>query len=483
MRLLLAYHNPSREMTPAPPVGMAYVATAAAAAGHEVAFVDLAGERRPASALALALAAHRPEVVGFSVRNIDNVIRQRTERELDAQRELIATVRAWGPARIVVGGPAVSLLGARALVRLDADFAVLGEGEETVPELLAALAAARSPAEVPGIAWRDGETLRTTPPRRLAAFGASGLENWVDWRPYERRGHTWPIQTKRGCPLGCTYCSYPLLEGAAVRRRDPVEVVDEIERVARRWRPRTFEIIDSVLNEPRDHLLALCRELARRRLGVGLTAMGVSPRHTDEELFAALREAGFRSLMISPESASDPVLAAMRKGFAREDLVRTARLARDSGLACCWFFLLGAPGESRETVEETLSFVEQELASPRFLTIVFTGVRLLPGTALTRAEQAAGRLAPDHDFSEPTFYLSPDLDEAWALQRVNRTIARLPNVVHSAEGTASSWQRLLERTALALGLRPPVWRLYPRYLALPPIAYLRRLFPDVGAPV
>ncbi|HSM51895.1 MAG TPA: radical SAM protein, partial [Thermoanaerobaculia bacterium] len=333
MRVLLAHQNPSREMTPAPPVGMAYVATAVAAAGHEVAFLDLTAERHPAAALARALAAHRPEVVGFSVRNIDNVIRQRTERELDAQRELVATVRGSGPARIVLGGPAVSLLGEAALARLGGDFAVIGEGEETFPELLAALASGRSPAEVAGIVWRDGETLRTTPPRRLASFGASHLEEWVDWRPYARRGHTWPIQTKRGCPLGCTYCSYPLLEGAAVRRRDPVEVVDEIERVARRWRPRTFEIIDSVLNEPRDHVLALCRELARRQLGVELTAMGVSPRHTDAELFAALREAGFRSLMISPESAADPVLAALRKGFAKEDLVRTARLARESGLA------------------------------------------------------------------------------------------------------------------------------------------------------
>ncbi|HNU83578.1 MAG TPA: cobalamin-dependent protein, partial [Thermoanaerobaculia bacterium] len=111
MRLLLAYHNPSREMTPAPPVGMACIATAAAAAGHEVAFCDLTLTSRPLRALARALARHRPEVVGFSVRNIDNVVRQRAARELDAQRELLAAVRAWGAARIVVGGPAVSLLG------------------------------------------------------------------------------------------------------------------------------------------------------------------------------------------------------------------------------------------------------------------------------------------------------------------------------------------------------------------------------------
>ncbi len=482
MRLLLAYHNPSREMTPAPPVGMACIATAAAAAGHEVAFCDLTLSSRPLRSLARALARHRPEVVGFSVRNIDNVVRQRAARELDAQRELLAAVRAWGPARIVVGGPAVSLLGAQVLTRLDADFAVIGEGEETVPELLAALGEGRSPAAVAGIAWRDAAGLHATPPRPRAAFGASGLESWIDWRPYERRGHTWPIQTKRGCPYGCTYCGYPLLEGAAIRRRDPVEVVDEIARVARRWRPRTFEIIDSVLNEPPGHLLALCRELASRRLGVELTALGLSPRHTDEELFAALRAAGFRSLMLSPESASPRMLAAMHKGFDRADLDRTAALARASGLDCCWFFLLGAPGENRETVEETLAFIERELTSRRFFTIVFTGIRLLPGAPLTRAEQAAGRLAPDHDFTEPTFYLSPELDEAWTLRRINQTIARQPNVVHAAEGEVAAWQRLLEGVAFRLGFRPPVWRLYPRLLSFPPLAWLRRRFPEVGAP-
>jgi hypothetical protein len=184
--------------------------------------------------------------------------------------------------------------------------------------------------------------------------------------------------------------------------------------------------------------------------------------------------------MISAESASDPMLRSLGKGFTVEDVARTAALARRSGLACCWFFLLGGPGETRSTVEETLRFAEREIP-PGHLCIVFTGIRVLPGTRLACDEVAGGRMAPDVDPAEPRFYLSPDVDEAWILRRVNATVSRCPNVVHAAEGMSSRWQRLLERGYHLLGLAPPYWRFTPRYLALPPIALLRGRFPSVGA--
>lgn len=479
LRVLLVYHNPSRVTLPAPPVGLAYVATATRAAGHRVAFLDLSRERRPLPRLAAALAAQRPEVVGFSVRNLDNVVRQRLESDLEAQRALTAMAREAG-ARVVVGGPAVSLLGARSLDRLGADYAVLGEGEEAFPALLAALAAGRPPETVPGVRCREpGAALRQVAPSRLASFGPSGMEDWVDWRPYARAGHTWPIQTRRGCPLACSYCTYPALEGQRVRRRAPEEVADEIARVQRRWHPRAFEVVDSTFNVPAGPALELCATLRRRRLGARLTTMGLNPRGTTSELFTAMREAGFHAVMIGAESAADPMLASLGKGFTAADVARTAQLARRSRLACAWFFLLGGPGETPATVEETLRFVEREIPRDQ-LCIVFTGIRLLPGTLLAAAETAAGRLEPDADPAEPRFYLSPDVDERWVLAAVNATVGRCPNVVHAAEGITSRWQRLLERTWHLLGLAPPYWRFTPRYLALPPVAWLRTRFPEVG---
>jgi len=480
MRTLLVYHNPARELLLAPPVGLAYVASATQDAGHEVRFLDLSGSRRPGAELERAVREDRPEVVGFSIRNLDNAVHQRLESHLHVHDSLIESARRGG-AKVVIGGPAVSLLAERSLDVLPADFAVLGEGEETFPALLAALDQGRDPGLLPGVAVRDASGRATaTPPRRLARFGASGLERWIDWRQYGPRGFTWPIQSKRGCAFRCTYCSYPSLEGRLHRLRPTDDVVDEIERVARIARPRTFELVDSTFNVPVEPALALCRELRRRKLGVHLTAMGVNPLGVTEDLFAEMESAGFNSVMITPESASQPVLDRFRKGFGRDVVERTAARARRSRLACAWFFLLGGPGESEETVAETLDFIERRLDWDRCLTILFTGIRIHPDTALAREATAAGRLAAGEDLSQPVFYFSPEVRESWMLEQINRTIARRPNVVHAGESRPSTWQRLLGRFLHGCGVAPPYWRFVPRYLAWPPIRALRQRFPFVS---
>jgi radical SAM superfamily enzyme YgiQ (UPF0313 family) len=235
MRVLLVYSNQARDLLPAPPIGLAYVASATREAGHEVRFLDLLRSRRPTEHVRAEVRAFRPEVVGVSVRNIDNVVRQRLRWHLDALAELIATAREESGAAIVLGGPAISILGRAALERLAADFAVLGEGEATFPRLLAAMATTRRYDDIPGLCYRDGAGIAGTPPVPLARFGASGMEAWADWSAYERRGGTWAIQTKRGCPLHCSYCAYPAIEGRGCRRRPAAEVVDEIEHVSGPW--------------------------------------------------------------------------------------------------------------------------------------------------------------------------------------------------------------------------------------------------------
>jgi radical SAM superfamily enzyme YgiQ (UPF0313 family) len=486
VRVLLVYWNPSLDLLPAAPIGLAYVATATRRAGHDVHVLDLGGRRRPFDDLRASLAARAPEVVGLSIRNIDNVLRQRPAWHLADARRLVAAVREASDATIVLGGPAVSILGARMLAHVEADLAVVGEGEEAFPRVLATLEAGRSPAGIPGVLARAGAApgadAAAGRPARLAAFGASGMEEWIDWRPYERAGATWPIQTKRGCPLACSYCAYPAVEGSAARRRSPADVADEIERVRERVRPRTFEFVDATFNVPRGHAEEVCEAIERRRLRVRLTAMGVNPLGVSERLFARMRRAGFNSMMITPEAASATMLRSLRKGFGVEEVQRAARLARACGMASLWFFLLGGPGETRTTVDETVSFVERYLDWPGCVSIFMTGIRVLPGTALAREAVATGALAADHDLAEPTFYLSPSVDEDWILDRVNRAVRRCPAIVHAAEEGLSAYERIVNRALAVVGAAPPYWRFLPRLLRVPPLPALRVRRPPLGRP-
>lgn len=484
MRVLLVYFNPTSDLVAAPPIGLSYVATATERAGHEVRFLDLFGRPDPVTELAHAVRSFAPDATGISVRNIDNLVSQRPTWHLAGLAPLLACIRGESRAPIVLGGPAVSILGPTTLRHLDADFAIVGEGEDAFPRLLATLGNGGGYASISGLCYRADGAVHATPPAQAPRFGASGMERWVDWRRYEAEGGTWAIQTQRGCSLHCIYCAYPLIEGRAARRRSAADVVDEIERVAARVGPRTFEFVDSTFNVPAGRAEEMCREIIRRRLRVNLAAADVNPLGVTDELFDLMRAAGFTAMIVTPESASDAMLTALRKGFRREHVERTARLATRSRIASAWFFMLGGPGETRETVDETVSFVERSLNVPGCLCIFMTGIRVLPGTELARREIREGRIPPDRDLAEPTFALSPDVPEDWIIARINRAIARCPGLVHAAEEGRSTYQRLAERALNRLGCAPPYWRFLPMLLRVPPIRALRRRHPPrIGRPM
>jgi radical SAM superfamily enzyme YgiQ (UPF0313 family) len=477
MKVLLVNANRCRDLVPPPPVGPACVASAAADAGHEVRLLDLMLSTDPEGDLGRALRETSPDVVGLSVRNLDNLIRQRARAQLSSVAPLLAAVRAASRAPVVLGGPAVSVAGASALRRLDADFAVVGEGEGPFVALLEALQGRRSLDDVPGLVRRRDGDVVVSPRAHAERFSGSGMERWVDWRAYERLGATWPIQAKRGCPMPCSYCLYGAIEGARHRLRPPAEVVDEMERVSRAHRPRAFEFVDSTFNLPVDHSLALCEEIARRGSRAALTAQGVNPLGASRDLLAAMKRAGFNSFMVSAEAGSDAMLARLGKGFAMEHVERTREAARGSGMVSLWFFMLGGPGETEATAEETLSWVERSIDWPGSMAILFAGVRVLPGTDVARLARAEGQVAADDDLVEPRFYISHAVDERWLAGRIHRAVKRRATIVHAAEQDAR-FQRVVSSVLYRLGVPPPHWRFLPRIVSSFPLRELRRLRPD-----
>ncbi len=468
MRVLFVYSNHVKDLLPAPPIGLSYVASSTADAGHEVQFLDLLLTPCGLGRLSDALRSFRPQVVAISVRNIDNVVHQRLRTHLGALAEQISVVREESDAEIVVGGPAISILGSDALRHIDADFAVLGEGEKSFPHLLEELGAGGNYESIPGVCYRQSDRIVKARAQRLPQFSRSGMERWISWRSYERQGATWPIQTKRGCPLHCTYCTYPTIEGRRMRKRPPEEVVDEIGQVLRKVKPRCFEFIDSVFNAPESYAIELCEAIIRSGLRVNLTTMGVNPRQLSNELLVMMKRAGFNSMMITPESASDPILLRMRKEFCVEHIRHCAELVRGSGISSMWFFMLGAPGETKETVEDTVRFAERHLSWRNCLPMFTTGIRLLPGTALGAEAKRDGYLRPDHDLAQSVFYFSPQVSEAYLLRRVDLAVQRNPNIVHAAEDpSAEKAAGRVFGLLHALGFAPPYWRFFPILLSLP----------------
>jgi radical SAM superfamily enzyme YgiQ (UPF0313 family) len=401
---------------------------------------------------------------------VNQCLNQKLLNHFDELRHQLTFIRQHSSAKIVVGGPAISILGCNVLQHIDADFAILGEGEESFPMLLQQLSSNETNTyKVPGVCVRNYSQPLPIIPMRSVNFGASGMQNWLtNWRDYERQGATWPIQCKRGCPLHCTYCTYTNIEGRAIRKCSPADIIEEIRQVQRSKKPRCFEFVDAVFNLPESYAIELCESIIKAKLKVNLTTMGINPKFLSAELLTVMKRAGFNSLMITPESASDTVLATMCKGFTHADVMRSAKLIQQAKITSMWFFMLGAPGETKETAEETVSFAEQHLNYNAALSMFITGVRILPNTELAQQAIAQNYLPPNQDFTQSVFYFSPHVSELWLLKRIDQAIRINPSIVHAAEDPSSSPRGIFVHQLMHLmGLKSPYWRFLPTFLRLP----------------
>jgi len=478
--------NPNREQMPWPvvPVGLASIATRLEERGHRVEFLDLSFSRSMERDIGRAIANRRPEVVGLGIRNIDNCNFERPVFFLPEIRdEVVSVVRRLCPrAPVVVGGAGVNVCPGDVLDFLGADYAVVGEGEDAMPALLEALAAGDDPSRIAGVLTREGtrhasaildtgRTGRSEPASGRARvvdparIGPSRAHRWVDVARYAALGTHYPIQTKRGCALECAYCVYNNIEGHAYRLRPPSEVADEIEEASRRG-VRQFEVVDSTFNLPLHHARAVCDEIEKRRLSVELSTMGLNPAGVSEDLVRSMKRAGFRSVMCTPESASDVTLASLHKGFGRQVVIRAAEVLRAAEMPTWWFFLLGAPGETMDTVRESLAFCE-EYVRPTDMVLLTTGIRVYPGTPLESSCKASGWFAPEDPLFEPSWYLSPELDLVELYETLVGAAAQHPNWMVNAETVINpTLAVVMKRAFRVVGWKGPFWQHLPKLFDL-----------------
>ncbi len=410
---MLLLINSNRMIPPIAPIGLDYVGGAARGAGWDVELVDLNWADDPASAIRGALAAKTPELVGVTFRNVDDCFWPGAGWFLPELEAVVGAVRAASDAPIVLGGVGFSLFAKQIVEATGADFGVHGDGEPAIVGLLDELRGPRRFDRVPGLLWRDGGTVRANPPAWPTTVAPPTERDTADNRRYLRFGGQIGLETKRGCPRGCPYCADPLAKGASSRLRDPAEVAREAESLLARGID-VLHVCDSEFNLPRNHALEVCRALIGRGLGERLrwyAYLAVLP--FDAEQAAAMRRAGCVGINFTTDSACDPMLALFRHPHRRADIAAAVGRCRREGIAVMLDLLIGGPGETPQTLAESIGFLKQ--ADPDCVGAAL-GVRLYPGTAVAREVTAGGAEAGIHrryagplDFVRPTFYVAPEL--------------------------------------------------------------------------
>lgn len=410
MKVLLISENRATTLLAPFPLGLAFVTSGLRCAGHEVVVLDFMFLDSWKEKLRSTLNDFRPDVVGLSIRNIDNQDMRNTVFFLDGHLEIISAVRQYTDAPIILGGAGFNIHPAACLSYLGGDFGVYGEGEEEFPLLLDGLKSGRFD-KIPGAVWKDSGHVTVNPPQHVSGKWTSPSYDDFDVTAYHESKSELPgcvtVQNKRGCHMHCIYCSTPLIEGDRCRFRDIGSSVDEIAALNGEKGIRRFYIVDNVFNFPLSEAKEFCREIIRRGLDVSWQAI-MNPAFGDDELFDLMAKAGCRFVSLGNESGHELVLRKLRKGFTLDNVRKAAQRARKSGIRFACFLLLGGPGETRDTVMRSVEFVGE--LSPDLVTLK-AGIRIYPGTELEAIARKEGMIGNDNDLLHPAFYIAPEVKE------------------------------------------------------------------------
>lgn len=402
---------------PNPPIGLAYIAAAVREAGHRVTLIDATGEAMDQ----IEPMYQRPDILvqGLTPEQIN----ARIPEDVDVvaigcsfsslwlvSRDILELVSRSKPGMpLIMGGEHPSALPELVLETSAADACVIGEGDETIVELLAAIEHGTPLEAVAGLVFRDGSRIvRTQPRKRMMKIDHLPLPAW-DLFPMEEyisrkqnsglyQGRAMPLLATRGCPYRCTFCSSASMWGNKYAMRDPVKVVDEMQLYIRRYGATDFHLQDLTAIVNRQWILKFCNELIRRNMKiVWQLPSGTRCEAIDDEVCAKLAATGCKNLTFAPESGSETIRQAVRKQVNMDKTMASIRAALRHKLGLDCFIVIGVPQETRQTLRETLRFVRQ-LA---WIGVQDVGISMFvpyPGSELFGQLASAGKIRMDDGY-------------------------------------------------------------------------------------
>jgi radical SAM superfamily enzyme YgiQ (UPF0313 family) len=402
-KILLISANCCTAPDPVFPLGLTCLSAALRRAGHECVWLDCLANSQQ---FAEILSGSHADFVGISLRNIDDVLIGKQETFFQNLPALTARVRQELSCPIILGGSGFSIFPERLLQLAEADFGVVGEGEDALPALLAALSSGADYQTIPGLVFRkNGKTVINPPVASMTTctFGEADFPEPLTAHYLQTSGML-NLQTQRGCAFQCCYCTYPLIEGRLHRRRPPELIADDFARLERRGARYAF-VTDSVFNSSVRHVTEVCEALLRRNLKLRWGCF-LRPQGLTRDLMRLMARAGLAHIEFGSDSFCDEVLAAYHKNFTFEDILIASELARQAEVEFCHFLIAGGPGETRATL--TAGFENsQKLQDGVVLAVI--GMRIYPGTGLYAQAIAESIIGPETNLLAPAYYLAPGL--------------------------------------------------------------------------
>jgi len=443
VKILLVQSLLNRDrLPPVYPLGLSYIATFLN--NHDTRIYDPnVSITHPVDDLIRELQNFRPDIVGISLRNIDNQSRIMPLNYYGDFLDLLHSIKLYHPSAIVVvGGTGFSMF-AKEIMEINPgiDFGVYLEGEETFPELLDNLS---EPEKVKGIYYRKNGTIYFTGLRPLPEFENYPVprRDLIDMNLYKRGEAAIGIQTKRGCAMNCAYCNYPVLSGKTIRVRPPSGVVDEIEKLVNAYDVTQVFFADSVFNIPQEHAIQICEEIIKKKIKVGWMCY-LDVRNVTRDFMLLLKKAGCNGIFFSPDGLSNQSLTSLRKDMQEKDVWNILKIiATEPEIKNMNFLItmfINTPGETHLGIFKMLLYkfmaIMIRVLFKRRVTVLTGWIRIEPDTETYRIAIEQGNISKDRSLLpknrndiKSLFYLKP------SLKYIDYALLKLANLSNLLKG-------------------------------------------------
>ena len=400
------------------PIGLAYLAASVDEERHTLRVLDLMFADDAVSQVADAVSEFEPDIIGLSIRNLDNQSSLNPVWNLPAVRDIIERIRQISAAKTLVGGPAFSILPSECLDYVGADLGIAGDAAEAFATLVERIDNGADYRDIPGIVYRDDANdgqIVVSEGRFTSNFHRSPRLDLLDMRAYNGSGFGVGVVTK----LAQSYYPTPgaNYSGDDWRIRDPNEVVDEIRALDDDFGINKVFFIDSGFNIPAEHAKATCRAIIAAGARVRWNSYVRPSEDADAELMSLMKQSGC-SLALMAEGG--------RGGEGLDDrlagLERMADLCRDAGLPFTMNVTFGEPGETKASVERKLDFLKRVKS---VFAVLRVGTRVLPNTAVAQTALAEGQIASESELMRPTFYIEPQVRD-WLADHLREAATDYP---------------------------------------------------------
>ena len=357
-----------------PPLGIGYLSSYLKSKGSDVKIID--GLNRNLSEDEILHECNNADIIGISILSAYLPESISIAKKLKLLKKIV-----------VIGGPYVSAMGKGSLLETNADYAILGEGEISFYELIEAISIGKDIDNMPGVL--SLKTNHFVSRNFIDNLDTLPFPDWQEMDPrfYKKAPHggliknfpVAPIISTRGCPCECTFCASPKLWDRKIRFRSPENTVNEIEYLVNKFNVKEIHFEDDNLTLKKEHIAGICGLILKKNIKISwATPNGVRADTLNEEIVKLMKKSGCYFLAFGIESANSVILRNIKKN-TNIDIISTAiNLARKNGIMTQGFFIFGLPGETKESIKETISFAKKSgLDRAQFLLL-----DVLPGSYL-----------------------------------------------------------------------------------------------------